>query len=200
MLLLANAALVAGCATSGERAALYDFGNLHAAQPGVDLAGMAPISIAAIQAPSWLDSTLMFYRLSYANEQQPQPYANSRWTMPPAQLFNQRLKARIAQAGGAALRAADGAANLPVLRIEADDFSQIFDAPGHSIAQVRLRAALYNGRILLAQKNFVKQAPAPSADATGGARALADASDAVITEMMAWLSALPQATRSQAAR
>jgi cholesterol transport system auxiliary component len=111
--------------------------------------------------------------------------------MPPMQLFEQRLKSRIAQAGGAALPASAGAADVPVLRIEADDFTQSFSAPGQSVAQVGLRAAVFNGRALVAQKSFLQRVPAPSADAVGGARALATASDAVITEMMAWLASLP---------
>jgi cholesterol transport system auxiliary component len=116
--------------------------------------------------------------------------------MPPTQLFAQRLKSRIAQAGGAALPASDGAANVPVLRIEADDFMQIFDAPGQSNAHVGLRAALFNGRTLVAQKAFAKQAPAPSPDAAGGARALAAASDAIITDMMTWLASVPSPSQT----
>jgi cholesterol transport system auxiliary component len=197
VLIAFNGALLAGCATTGQSDPLYDLGmlrNVQSAQPAA-LPALPPVSIAEIRSPSWLDNTLMFYRLSYANDQQPRPYASSRWAMPPAQLLAQRLKSRIAQAGGAALPAADGAVNVPVLRIEADDFTQVFETPGQSVAQVALRAALFNGRALVAQKNFVKQVPAPSADAAGGARALAIASDAVITDMMMWLSALPPAAR-----
>src|SRR6185436_19799962 len=120
-----------------------------------------------------LDSPLMFFRLNYANDRQPRAYANSRWTMAPAQLFGQRLKSRLAQAGGIVLPAADGAANVPLLRIETDDFTQTFDGPAHSSAQIALRATVFNARTMTAQKTFVKQVPAPSADAAGGARALA---------------------------
>jgi cholesterol transport system auxiliary component len=164
---------------------------LNGAPSGKPAPSLPPISIADIGTPGWLDSTMMFFRLNYANDQQPRPYANSRWIMPPMQLFEQRLKSRIAQAGGAALPASAGAADVPVLRIEADDFTQSFSAPGQSVAQVGLRAAVFNGRALVAQKSFLQRVPAPSADAVGGARALATASDAVITEMMAWLASLP---------
>jgi cholesterol transport system auxiliary component len=190
VILLALAMLM-GCATKSDSTALFDFGPLRAMQPAVSAAVVPPISVADIGTPAWLDSTTMFFRLNYANDQQPRPYANSRWTMPPTQLFAQRLKSRIAQAGGAALPASDGAANVPVLRIEADDFTQMFDAPGQSTAQVGLRAAVFDGRTLVSQKSFFQQAPAPTADAAGGARAMAAASDAIITEMMAWLASLP---------
>jgi cholesterol transport system auxiliary component len=190
ILTLIAALVVPGCATRTESAALYDFGMLRS-PPAAALPALAPISIADIGAPTWLDSSAMFFRLSYANDQQARSYAHSRWTMPPTQLFAQRLKSRIAQAGGAALPASDGAANVPVLRIEADDFMQTFDTPAQSIAQVGMRAAVFNGRTLVAQRTFIKQAPAPSPDAAGGARALATASDAVITDMMMWLASLP---------
>lgn len=182
--------MTAGCASSpSEPATLYDFGPVRAHQAG-SLPALPPISIAEIQGPAWLDSTLIFFRLNYANGQQPRPYAQARWTMPPAQLLLQQLKARIAQAGGVALAASHGATNVPVLRIEADDFTQNFDAPGSSSAQVGLRASVFRGRTLVAHKSFNRQAPAPSADAAGGAQALAAASDAAIADMIVWLGTL----------
>jgi cholesterol transport system auxiliary component len=183
-------ATVSGCAThSAEAAAQYDFGPLPAsAAPARKL---PPVGIADISAPAWLDSPLMFYRLGYANQQQTRPYAGSRWSMPPPQLFGQRLKARIAQAGGVVLAAADGATNMPVLRIDADDMIQNFDSSTHSSAQLSVRVSLFGGRSLLAQKTFNRQVAAASADAPGGAAALAAASDALIGDLIDWLASLP---------
>ncbi|MES2535328.1 MAG: ABC-type transport auxiliary lipoprotein family protein [Pseudomonadota bacterium] len=188
MLALTASALLVGCATKQASTTLYDLGPLRAAQSSPALPA---VSIAEAHAPAWLDSQMMFYRLAYANDQQPRPYATSRWNTPPVQLFVQRLKSRIGQAGGIVLAASDGAANMPVLRIDADDFTQVFDRPGQSHAQVRMRVSVLNGRTLLAQKTFTAQAPAATADAPGGARALADASETIITDMMAWLAGLP---------
>ena len=205
-LLLAIGAGLSGCATRPDAATLYDLGPLRAEPAAKDatagttggasgtlaaLTRLPALSVAEINAPAWLDSPLMFFRLNYANDQQPRAYANSRWTMAPAQLFGQRLKSRLAQAGGIVLPAADGATNVPLLRIEADDFTQTFDSPAHSGAQIALRATIFNARTMTAQKTFIKQVPAPSADAAGGARALAEASDALIADMIAWLAALP---------
>lgn len=192
MMLAIGSAGLSGCATRAETATLYDLGPLRSsvADSGAS-SGLPALSIAEVNAPAWLDSPLIFFRLSYANDQQPRPYANSRWTMPPAQLFGQRLKSRLAQAGGVVLAAADGAANVPLLRIEADDFTQTFDGPAQSGVQIAMRASVFNARTLVAQKTFTKRAAAPSADAAGGARALAAASDALIADMIAWLAALP---------
>lgn len=188
---LSTAALlaIAGCASPRAAVATYDFGIPKNAQPNA--AALPPISIADPRTPAWLDSPQMVYRLRYANEQQANTYASNRWAMPPAQLFVERLKSRIGQAGGTVLSAGDGATNLPVLHIELNDFSQTFDAPNHSSVQVNVRASLFQGRALIAQKTFAMQAETPSADAPGGARALADASDAIIGDLLSWLAAQP---------
>ncbi|HJV53597.1 MAG TPA: ABC-type transport auxiliary lipoprotein family protein [Noviherbaspirillum sp.] len=188
--LLALVMLLAGCALPRtESAMLYDLGP---ARPLDNVPALAPLSVADVTAPAWLDRPLMFYRLNYQNDQQPRAYAHSRWIMPPAQMIAQRVKTRVAQAGGVVLPASDGALNLPLLRIEADDFVQVFAAPGRSVGRVALRASLFKGRVLVAQKSFTSEAPAPGADAAGGARALAAASDAAIADMMQWLAPLLQ--------
>jgi len=187
------AASLAGCSSivKSNAAALYDFGPLTAQQSAAPLPALPPVSIAGVHVPAWLDSNMMFYRLHYANSQQPRPYAQTRWTMTPAQLLTQRLKARIAHAGGVALSAADGAVDVPVLRMEADDFTQNFDAPDQSHGRVALRASVFKGRALVAQRSFIRQAPSPSADAAGGAVALAAATDAAIADIIVWLHGLP---------
>ena len=198
-----SAAMLPGC-SSTKPAALttYDLGSLQpspaptlsmpAAASAMDVpARIAPITVADVSSASWLDSQMMFYRLRYDNDLQPRPYATSRWSMPPPQLLSQRIKARLAQAGGVVLSGADGAINIPMLRVEADDFSQRFATAGQSDVHVAVRASVLNGRALVAQKSFEQVRPAPSADAAGGAAALATATDAMISEMMAWLATLP---------
>lgn len=192
MLAVSGCTLIGAGNTKTELFSLYDFGPVHGAAAGAPATSkLPPISVAEVQSPAWLDSPLIYFRLTYANEQQPRAYAGSRWAMPPAQLFGQRLKSRLAQAGNVVLSATDGAVNVPLLRIEADDFTQSFDSLTQSHAQIALRASVFSGRSLLAQKSFVRQAPAPSADAAGGAKALATASDAVIGDMMNWLATVP---------
>jgi cholesterol transport system auxiliary component len=188
--------LAGGCAVrSRPLATLYDLGPLQAAPvASTPHADKVAVSVAEIGAPAWLDSSSMYYRLAYADSQQPLAYAGSRWAGSPAEMFGQRLKARIAQAGGVALSASDSASNVPTLRIEADDFIQVFSSPNDSDARVAMRATLLAGRTLIAQKTFTLETPAQSADASGGVHALADASDAVITEIISWLSTLPTST------
>lgn len=196
-LLMFSALLLAGCSLQSNRVAtanFYDLGPLPAqastGTPQTSLPAIA-VSVADVTPAAWLDSQLMFYRLQYADAQQTRAYAQQRWVMQPTALFTQRLKARIVQAGGVAASAIDGPTNLWQLRMEADDFTHVFESPDKSFGNVALRASLYNGRTLIAQKSFTARAPAPSGDAQGGARALAAASDAVINDMLNWLSGQP---------
>jgi cholesterol transport system auxiliary component len=132
----------------------------------------------------------MVYRLNYDNPQEARTYARARWTMSPSRQLQQRIKSRLAQSGIAVLGSSDGATSLPVLRIDADDFSQVFESGSQSNARVVLRASVLLDRKLLAQKSFAASVPAASSDAGGGVRALVAASDAVIADMVIWLNSL----------
>ncbi len=195
--LLFSSALLAGCATPKPVLTQFDLGPLPAQAAAAPNAALAtpqalPLSLAEPRAPTWLDNQRIYYRLDYNNPQQPRSYAQSRWSMSPANLFGQRLQARFAQAGIPVLPASAGAAQVPVLRIELHDFSQNFDTPGSSSGRVMLHAAVLQGRTLLAQKTIVQTAPAPSANALGGVAALTKASDAAIAEMLNWVKTLPR--------
>ncbi len=185
--------LLAGCTVQSGRlsgANLYDLGPLPSAHPASAQPALV-LSVADVVPSAWLDSPLIYYRLLYADAQQPGAYAHHRWIMRPTELFGQRLKARIVQAGGVAASAVDGPVNLALLKIEADDFTHQFESPGRSFGSIAVRASLYHGRTLVAQKSFATRAPAPSNDAAGAAHALAAASDAVIADMLAWLATQP---------
>jgi cholesterol transport system auxiliary component len=187
------ALLVSGCAGMRDKSApqLYDLGLAPALAGLPALPVLPPLAVAEPDAPAWLDAPLMVYRLAYADERQPRAYANSRWSMPPADLFAQRLKTRIAQAGGTVLAPNSGIAGVPVLRLEVDDFEQVFDRPDHSRAQLSVRLSVLDGRRLIGHRSFARSVPVDSADAPGGVAALATAADATIADMLAWLATLP---------
>jgi cholesterol transport system auxiliary component len=190
--LLAAAALtLAGCTViRADAPTLFDLGPPPAETQQTPLAGQT-ISVAEVRVPAWLDTQLMYYRLEYAQRQQSRPYAASRWSMTPGELLAQRVRQRIAQAGAIVLSASDGTRRMPTLRIQLDDFSQHFPAPGTSTGRVSLRATAFRGREVIGQRSFEQEAGAPSADAAGGAQALAQASDAALSELIAWLASLP---------
>ncbi|CAB3788770.1 ABC-type transport auxiliary lipoprotein family protein [Pararobbsia alpina] len=186
-------AALSGCSAGGggrTAAALarYDFGALpdEGGTPPVRLA--VAIRVSPVAAPPALSSDTFQYRLRYADDHQMHVYASSRWTEPPPQLLTARLRDQIARRGHV-LDSSDGGPAVPVLKVDLDEFTQVFDKPGVSQGVIRLRATLLRGSTLIAQQSFVATSPSASADAAGGAHALSLASDSAIGQLLAWLAA-----------
>ena len=193
LITVAAAALLAGCASKGPQPTTYDFGPLGAPLAATGGAAALPaIVVADVSGPASLDSQRMFYRLLYADARQARPYAYNTWAVTPLQLMSQRLKARIAQAGVKVVSTSDAAGGLPLLRLEADEFAQNFDSATQSSASITLRASVFRNHKLVDQRTFTRTARAPSADAAGGASALAEGTDAIAADILAWLAALPK--------
>ena len=182
-----------------QRPVTYDFGPgvITAPTAGADKP-LPALALAEVEPSGLLEgSTGVLYRLAYADAQKLLPYAQARWSTPAAQLVRQRLRETLGQrravfsAGeSAALMRTNGA--LPrILRVDLEEFSQIFDSPGSSAGVVRLRVTLLDstpeGDRLLGQRLVVVQRPAASPDAAGGVHALAQAADAAAQEIATWL-------------
>ena len=182
------------------RAVTYDFGpgvvtpaaavNSSAAQ------ALAPIALAEIESGSALNGTAVLYRLMYANAQELRPYAQARWSMPPAQLLRQRLREHLGKTRGVVNpgEAVASGTSPWVVRLELEEFSQLFESTSTSVGLLRMRAtviqALPVGEKLLGQRTFVVQRPASSADAPGAVQALSAAGDAAVVEIDQWLQQL----------
>ncbi|WP_371867742.1 ABC-type transport auxiliary lipoprotein family protein [Duganella guangzhouensis] len=192
IVIAAMALTLGACASKGSPTAQYDFGPLPAAPTAAAASGgIGAIIVADVTGPAALDTERMHYRLLYADARQQQPYAYNQWTSTPLQLLTQRVKSRMAQAGVKVLSTTDAAASTTVLRMEVEDFAQNFDSATSSKGVISLRASVFRNHKLVDQKTFNRSVPAPSADAAGGARALADASDAVAADVLSWLATLP---------
>lgn len=197
--------MLVGCTTPGPEAAgkVYDFGPA----PRQALATpapvhMAPLVLVDVQATPSLEGNALLYRLAYADAQQLKPYALARWSMPPAQLVDQRLRQQLGAqravlAPGELLPAsassfAASAAPLLNLRLVLEEFSQVFDSPTESHGLLRLRATLtqraLGGETFLAQRSFVVWQAAPTPDAPGAVRALTAASNELAAQLAAWLA------------
>jgi len=171
----------------GEVAA-YDFGTA----PGTREGGprlRQPLLVYEVSGPAWMDSASIHYRLAYRDASRPQAYAGSRWVMPPAALLTNRLRQRLAGAGGGVILPTDGLRAPVALRVELDEFTQVFDAENRSRAMVRLRASLVGSGSLIAQKAFSVDKAVASQDAEGGVRALTAASDEVLDQLLDWVAA-----------
>jgi len=206
---IAAAAVLAGCASKGPQPTSYDFGPMGAPLAPASLApsaagtngtsgaaspaaGIPALVVSDVSGPASLDTQRMFYRLMYADARQSRPYAYNNWSVTPLQLLSQRLKARIAQAGVKVVSTTDAAGGLPLLRLEADEFSQHFDTATQSSASVTLRASVFRNHKLVDQRTFSRTARAPSADAAGGASALAESTDGIAADILAWLATMPK--------
>ena len=69
------------------------------------------------------------------------------------------------------------------------EFEQVFDSQMESHAAISARATLTRSGKVVGERTFSARAPAASADAVGGARALATASDDLVAQIAAWLGA-----------
>jgi cholesterol transport system auxiliary component len=202
-LLLVLPLIFAGCALQSSQVrsvVVYDFGPGLQTSAAPSAANRLPaLALEVMESNPALDSTAIFYRLAYVDSQKIQPYALARWSMTPTQLLRQRLRQHFGQrrallGPGEKLQ---GSTEAPVLlQLELDEFSHVFEASDRSFGLIRLRATLTQpapkGAKWLAQRSFVTQREAPSADASGGVQALAAAADAAAQELDLWLQALGQ--------
>ena len=155
----------------------YDFGLAADNAPKLALKSISQIEVAT---PRWLDSVNLYYRLAYADPAQPRVYTQTKWVMPPASLVETRLKER-AVAGGALIGSSG-----PLLRVEIDEFSQVFTSSNSSKAVLRARVSLVSSRDVLRQKAFAIEEPAATADGPGGAAALKRAAEVFVDATLAW--------------
>lgn len=192
--------LLQACASTPATISYYDLGAAtKPADSGLSCT-LPPIHLMDITAPIALDSNSMLYRLLYSNDQQTRAYANSQWSMTPAQLLTQRIKVQFANSGVTLI---DYALNLDMikngvdktrsktgnvqLRLVLNDFSQYFVDPTHSYSQLQIRASAIQGNKLLAQTTLQLKADADSANASGEAKAMRAATDELFTNLSNWL-------------
>lgn len=204
---LACAALLAGCASfidKPQRPALFDLGPVAQVSAQAPRKGAGtPLVLADIDASGALDGNPLLYRLAYSDDHQLRAYAQSRWSAPPPQLVRQRLREQIGRERpvlsldeSAALDPQDVGSVL-LLRLELEEFAQVFDAPERSRGVVRLRATLLaptpSGDRLVGQRGIATEARAPTPDASGGVRALSAATDAASAEIATWVRQVREA-------
>lgn len=172
--------LLAACASPGKGTAdiaIYDLGSVAAPSTAM-VAAHAGLALE-LRLPVWLDSTAIVYRLGYSDPQRLHQYARARWAAQPSPLLQQRLRQSLAIAPGGA---------PCTLRVELDEFSQIFDAETSSRGVLRGEVLLLGkGRAPLARMPLRVDQPAASADAAGGVHALAAAVETAANALAGWL-------------
>jgi cholesterol transport system auxiliary component len=98
-------------------------------------------------------------------------------------LIRQRFAERVAQDA-----TAEEADSMPLLRIELDEFIQIFDTPTKSRVKVQLRAIIRSPKTPAYSRDriFVVEKPASSGDSEGAIRAFAAAVDQIVADTLIW--------------
>ncbi|WP_374682676.1 hypothetical protein [Accumulibacter sp.] len=188
---LAACALLAACAGGAHNtrsAGTYDFGL-----PAARLATGASWSKLAleIRAPFWFDSLSIEYRLLYDDPLQLRSYAASRWAGAPGLLLAQRLRQQLGVLSGGG-RTAVGC----LLRLELQEFSQVFDTPLLSRGVLQGTASVLDARQQIVAERWLSiEQPAASADASSGVRALVSASDELGRQLAGWLQELEELGR-----
>lgn len=192
--LLIATCLLAGCAGGGHNASppeVYDFG-LPVARLAVD-ARWANVALEVSASP-WLDSREIEYRLLYEDPLKLRSYSASRWAAAPRLLLSQRLRQQLGLVGA-------GAPAACLLRLDLQEFSQVFATPASSRAMLLGRASLVDARRqLIGERPLAIEQPAPTADARGGVVALVAASDDLGRQFAAWLNDLEKHGRLQGCR
>lgn len=183
------------------------------ASPAGGATGLPGVYVQVFE-PSWLDTAAIVYRLGYDDSDRVQSYALSQWVAAPAGLLQQRLRAQlgleavpVAFAGTAAGSPASATAGSPasakagtaagavqavqpvtLLRVDLDEFDQIFDTPQSSRVRLRAQASLVDvvHGVVRAQRRFSIERAAPSPDALGAVHGLRDAVDTFAADVQAW--------------
>lgn len=179
------AVLLGGCASvsNTQQTAVYDFGL-----PASRLAGDGAWSRLAldVRSPPWFDALHVDYRLAYDDPLKLREYAGSRWASDPGILLAQRLRQHLGMAS-----ASSHAASQCLLRVEVQEFSQVFDSPHSSRGVLQGNVSVVDGkRQLLADHTVYIEKAASSADAQGGVSALVAAGNELGQRLADWLAGL----------
>lgn len=165
---------IAGCSFHTQPPpALHDFG----VQPTASNA--SPQTSIDVEAPEWLESTKIRYRLLYASPTQVRSYTLDRWIAPPAKLLEQELEASGSNLG------------YPI-KVNLLDFEQQFDRPGHAKALMSFTVTAYtsNLKTRLGSKTFRLERVTATPDAEGAVNAFSELSRRAAGQVEGWLSGL----------
>jgi len=156
--------------------ALHDFGPAETRSSDATAAWSA----VAVDAPEWLQSENIRYRLLYAEPTRVRFYAQDRWLAPPPALLAQRLSL------------SQGAGGLR-LKIRLLEFEQVFDTPqtAHMTLIFRATAMQPDNDAIAAEQVFHFTRPTPAANAQGAVTSFASLIGEAVNSLRNWLAGLP---------
>lgn len=160
--------------------ALYDFSyteNLDSKQKLI-----AKIDVDEITAIEALNYQKIRYRLNYKNAARVFYYTESRWTSTPAELIGNQLTTL--------LQRAEKPSNCS-LRLKLQLFDHVFTSENSSSGVVQMNSTLLvrKTKQVIANDTIVESVPAITANAEGGTKALAQASEHALIKAVNWANA-----------
>ncbi len=185
--------LLTGCTMTPKTPAMistFDFGPISQLESAQPIPFPIHLQVVEIISPAWLDTQAMRYRLAYHHPAQTHVYGQSRWAAAPAKLLTERIRQHIASwqkspdhDNNNNLRSATYS-----LKIDLEEFIQVFEAIDRSHTIISLRASLveHDTRRLIAQQRFSEIRTTPSADASGAVDAFITTSDQLTAELIQW--------------
>lgn len=191
------ALLVSACVGGGSRNSspfvVYDFGLPATRLVGEDnWSGLA----LEVRSPVWFESLDVAYRLAYDNPLRHHVYASSRWAGSPAALLTRSLRQQLG-----AVNANGRTAARCLLRVELQEFSQVFDSPQSSRGQLQASVSLINAKgSILQELQVAIDRPALTADAQGGVRALVAAGLELGRQLADWLVGMEKGNARESCR
>jgi len=156
--------------------ALHDFGPAEKTLAS----DKAAWSSVAVDAPEWLQSENIRYRLLYSEPTRVRYYTQDRWLAPPPALLAQRLS--LSQGTGG-LR----------LKIKLLEFEQVFDSAQNARVILAFRATAMppDNETIAIEKVFRFSLPAVSANAQGAVTSSASLIGEAVNSLQAWLAETP---------
>lgn len=185
--------LATGCATSVSWQAPYDITPPHPA-PLASTTGstaMLPVlRLRQVSAVHWLETDSYQYHLLYQDPQRLLAYRDARWIGTPPQMIASRLQRQLEESGQwrAVLTPLSRGSSVWLLQVRLTDFVVNFSGPDAGAALVAGTATLVKTADyqVVAQRHFRFTGTLPSANAQGGAKAMATASARFVRAVSSW--------------
>lgn len=152
----------------------YDLGPV-AGGPVQPVPGLREVRV---ESASWLESRAIQYRLNFDHPARRQSYTAARWVAPPAELLQRYLERRLVGEGGRC-----------VLKIELNEWVQVFASPQQTAATIVIRARLLSLRgETLATRHFDLTSNAVPPNSRGAVAGAGEAVRMAERSVGAWLA------------
>jgi len=167
----------AGPGKNKQNIAVYDFG-LPATGDASPLL-QAQTVVLEVSAADAINTQQIRYRLNYDNPSRVFTYTESRWAATPAELLTGKLGSLVQQGN-------DGSGCS--VRMKVQVFDHVFSSITASEGVVQLSAILLDrkSRKIIASEVVTETAVAATANAQGGTKALAQASESALVKVINW--------------